>query len=299
MKEISPPSDVEKLFRDMFWTFTGRAMNILDRPATTIDFPESLIVEAIRRVTCNYLMQKLKAVIAQFTFFSVIPVRVNVSLEEVASVSFIAPLLVGLTAGLADFGFLLLTWSFFGGGSRFLLIAFVELFRGFHHLDGLLDTGDALMAIGKERKMRALKDVQVGAGGIGITLVYVSLFLTAVSNLKSPLSSFVPLVSAEVLSRGVGMFSLVLSSPLEGSFLGSTFSRYIKKYYPLLALSMVPFISFYGILILISMIAISLGIERNLGGSSGDIVGAVITLSFPVFLLGDLRCSTSLLSLLL
>ncbi|BBG24731.1 adenosylcobinamide-GDP ribazoletransferase [Sulfuracidifex tepidarius] len=244
-------------------------------------------------------MQKIKAVIAQYAFFSIIPVRVNVQLEEVASVSFIAPLLVGLTAGLTDFGFLLLTRSLLGEASSFLLLAFVELFRGFHHLDGLLDTGDALMAIGKEKKMRALKDVQVGAGGIGATLVYISLFLTAVSNLRSPLSSLVPLVSAEVLSRGVGMLSLVLSTPLEGSFLGLTFSKYLRRYYPLLILTMIPFLSFYTLLILIFMIAVSLGIERNLGGSSGDVVGAVITLSFPIFLLGDLKCSTSLFSLLL
>lgn len=244
-------------------------------------------------------MEKLKAVISQLGFFSIIPVKVSSSLEEVASVSFIAPVFVGVISGLVDFSSLSLAYLFMGYSAKFLLLGVVEVFRGFHHLDGLLDTGDGLMVMDRDRKLKAMKDTQVGAGGIGIALVYLSLMLTAISMIRSPSSTLVPLISAEVLSRGAGMLSLILLKPLEGSFLGQTFSKYLRKYYPILVITLVPFVSFYALLIFVLVVLISLGIERNLGGSSGDVVGAVITLSFPMFLIGELECSSSLFSLLL
>ncbi len=46
-------------------------------------------------------------------------------------------------------------------------IAGLLLITGVHHFDGLLDLGDGLMAHGdREKRIRALTDRQVGAGGV-------------------------------------------------------------------------------------------------------------------------------------
>ncbi|MCY0850717.1 adenosylcobinamide-GDP ribazoletransferase [Sulfuracidifex metallicus] len=244
-------------------------------------------------------MRKLKAVIAQLEFFSIIPVKIDLSLDEIASASIVAPLFVGMIAGLIDFATYYLGWMIVGIVAKYILIAEVELFRGFHHLDGLLDTGDALMIVDKEKKMIALKDVQVGAGGIGMTLIYLSLMLVSLSLFSSPsLGVFATLVSAEILARGVGLLSL-LGKPLQGSFLGSTFSKYIKRYFYVILITIIPFISIGGAVALLFSVILILIFERNLGGSSGDLVGAVITLSFPIFIIGELKCLESLFWLFL
>jgi adenosylcobinamide-GDP ribazoletransferase len=51
-------------------------------------------------------------------------------------------------------------------------VALVLLISGAHHFDGLLDLGDGLMAHGdQEKRVRALTDRQVGAGGVAAGIV--------------------------------------------------------------------------------------------------------------------------------
>jgi len=80
-----------------------------------------------------------------------------------------------------------------------VLLGVVELLRGFNHLDGLLDLGDALMIKGdRERKIKALKDVEIGSGGIGLLLVYLSIQIVALLKLGFSFYTIFHLISSNV-----------------------------------------------------------------------------------------------------
>ncbi len=250
-------------------------------------------------------MRALKGILAQLSFFTVLPSVRAEDLELVAEYSFLAPLFVGTITGLVDFSAYYLLWLALGGTAKVLLIAVVELVRGFNHLDGLLDVSDALMVRGNyERRLKALKDVEVGSGGIGGAIVYFSLMLASVLLIPSPsIVSLFLLVSAEVASRSLGLLVLATLKPIEGSFLGSVFHKYLSKRAVWLIVEAIPFLlpflwSVYCVLyFLFYYIA-----KRELRGSSGDLTGFVITLSFPVFLMANekfcsLFCSLHLLGI--
>lgn len=230
-------------------------------------------------------MKIFKEIAAQISFFTIIP-SVKVTLEETAEMSFLAPIIVGLVTSLIDFIVIFLGFKFLGSYSAILLIPTVEIIRGFHHLDGLLDFGDAVMVRDYSKRIKALHDVEVGSGGIGLLLVYISLFLIATLSVKKPL--YFPLLIAEVQSRALGILLLSIMKPMEESYMGKIFHEKLKST-PKIIILLLQAILFGNFIILISFLVLLLlfyviGI-RILRGSSGDFVGAVITLSFPIFLM--------------
>ncbi|WP_252896587.1 adenosylcobinamide-GDP ribazoletransferase [Metallosphaera hakonensis] len=68
--------------------------------------------------------------------------------------SFLAPIIVGLVTGGIDYIVLRGLYLVLGGVVSILLIPIVEIIRGFNHLDGLLDFGDALMIRGSSEDRR-------------------------------------------------------------------------------------------------------------------------------------------------
>jgi len=246
-------------------------------------------------------MKIFKAILAQLSFFTIIP-SISAPLEEIARFSFTAPLIVGVFTGVLDFIFLYIFHFFLGNTVFLLLIPFVEIIRGFHHLDGLLDYGDALMVKDYQKKLKVLHDVQTGSGAIGLLLVYVTIFAVATLNLK--LSVFT-LLSAEVLSRASAISILALLPPIEGSFLAKVFYdklngkwwKFILIQLEALLFSSLPLLLAYLLLTVFFFVLC----KRTLKGSSGDYVGFVITLSFPIYLLvaEKLCCQFSILQLLL
>ena len=245
-------------------------------------------------------MRIFKAILAQLSFFTIIP-AVQVPLEDVADLSFTSPLIVGGITGILDFSFLLGMIKILGKFAVILLIPFVEVIRGFHHLDGLLDYGDAIMVKDYDKRIRVLHDVNTGSGAIGLLLVYIFVFVVAVLNLRI---SFLTLISAEVLSRASALTLLSVMKPIEGSFLAKVFYSRLKKWWKItfiqvevLLFSTVPLIITY---VLLTAFFFILG-EKTLRGSSGDYIGFIITLSFPLYLLvADRYCyQYSILQLLL
>lgn len=245
------------------------------------------------------LKSLLKGVISQLLFFTIIPLNIEQSIEDIASYSYIAPIFIGFLAGVVDFGFYKLFWILIGEPSRYLLIAVVEVFRGFNHLDGLLDFGDALMIKGdRNAKLRALKDVNIGTGGLGFLLIYVSIFLVAIALLPPPnLFSFMALLVAEISSRDLGLLLLSTIKPIPESNLGKLFHEKLSSKKFALALQSIililePFNIILFLILYLSFRSISL---HELNGSSGDLAGFAITLSFPILLIGGELPYSSLL----
>ena len=112
-----------------------------------------------------------------------------------------------------------------------IAVAGVILISGAHHFDGLLDFGDGLMAHGDyQRRIRALTDNYVGAGGIAAGLV-ITLLLFPVSKVQFPsfqhflLERFVPNFPWPFLphtglhsKRGCTVTSISLPGPISPSY---------------------------------------------------------------------------------
>ncbi|BDC00152.1 adenosylcobinamide-GDP ribazoletransferase [Saccharolobus caldissimus] len=233
-------------------------------------------------------MNMLKRIIlTQFSFFSSIPVRVNATLEEVAAYSFLAPIIVGLPLAIIEFIIYSTLYFFLSTLAGIILLGIIELLRGFNHLDGLLDLGDALMVKGdREKRIKALKDVQIGSGGIGFLILYLAFQIVALIKLEGISSiTIFNLMSSDVLSRTLSLFILGSIKPMPESTLGKVFHKSLERRLAILIIESIPFISIYNIMTYLVLYAIFYNICKSLGGSSGDITGASITLSFPLFLL--------------
>ncbi len=236
-------------------------------------------------------MKALKGVLSQLSFFTIIP-SVKAELEEIAEYSFISPIFIGLITGIIDFAVYFSLFQFLGYSSRFAIIITVEIIRGFNHLDGLLDFGDAIMIKGNyEKRLKALKDVAVGSGGIGMAIVYFSLFLISLCNFPIPsFKTILILISAESLSRGLGILILSTLRPMESSYLGKLFHNKLKGKKIIIIAETLPFFILYPLALILFIILFVIFYKLGdiiLRGSSGDLIGAIITLSFPIFLLSE------------
>jgi len=160
-------------------------------------------------------------------------------------------------------------------------VALVLLLSGAHHFDGLLDLGDGLMAHGdREKRIRALTDRQVGAGGICAGIVTTLLLF---AGLQASVSIPAVIIIGEVCAK----FSMAWLTTY-----GEPFREGIHKYLhqfarpaflPLAALLCLPLFILpvtpvkIGTAVIVMMLCpvILLVLSRRIfGGINGDVVGA-------------------------
>ena len=155
---------------------------------------------------------------ALLSFFTALPLRSS-SLEAAARNIYLLPL-VGFIAGLPGAVVVLLAYAGPPGVVATLALGAVLLVSGFHHADGVLDTGDALMVRGTPaRRREVLKDTRVGIGGLGaLFLVYAPSLaaLTALAH-NSPARTALSLLAAETAARSVMVLVMALGGPAEGN----------------------------------------------------------------------------------
>ncbi len=160
-------------------------------------------------------------------------------------------------------------------------IAVVILLSGAHHLDGLLDFGDGLMAHGdRQKRIRALTDRQVGAGGIAAGLV-VTLLLFA--GLQASPSIWSAIIIGEVCAK----FSMALLTAYGTPFkdgMHSYLHQFARPYFPcisflfFLPLLLLPVKTMNLVCAAIIMCLCPLALlyisKKLFGGVNGDVVGA-------------------------
>lgn len=160
-------------------------------------------------------------------------------------------------------------------------VALLLLITGAHHFDGLLDLGDGLMAHGdREKRIHALTDRYVGAGGIaaGVT---VTLLLFA--GLQGVPSLVFALIIGEVCAKFSMAFLTTYGKPFREG-LHSYLHRYSQPYFPVVAfilcipLVLIPIapVKIMGafLMMLICPVILLAVSERLFGGMNGDVAGA-------------------------
>ena len=224
---------------------------------------------------------------ALLSFFTVIHVR-GTSLDEAAREAYLLPL-VGIVTGLPG-AFLLLTAYFIPPGVvSTLALGAVLLAAGLHHVDGVLDVGDALMVRGSaERRRAVLKDTRVGIGGIGaLFLVYAPSVAALIAlSTASPIRAALALLAGEVAARSAMVLTLAYGEPAEAGSSSVPFVRALSGPRHTFAVTLallvpLPFLFPMGALAplavlaapLVALLALRLS-SMTFGGIGGDLVGA-------------------------
>ncbi|HKH10245.1 MAG TPA: adenosylcobinamide-GDP ribazoletransferase [Rubrobacter sp.] len=234
---------------------------------------------------------------ALLSFFTVLPVR-TASLDAAARAVYLLPL-VGLFTGLIGALLALLAYFLPASVAAVLALGGALLAAGFHHADGVLDVGDALMVRGDtERRRAVLKDARVGIGGLGaIFLVYApaATALASIAN-SSPLLAASTLLAAEIAARSVMLLMLAFGRPAEpGSssvpFVAALSGPNRTPGIGIALLAPLPFLLPAGAIALPVVLCVPLtallGLTvsgRAFGGVGGDSIGATGELSRTVLL---------------
>ena len=227
---------------------------------------------------------------ALISFFTVYPVRLpgGTTLERAAASVHLLPLIGILAGGPGALALLLSGYALPAGVAASLGLAAVLLAAGFHHTDGLLDVGDALMVRGSAvRRREVMKDLRVGVGGIGALLVVYAPAFAALSALvgASPALAACALLAAETASRSAMLLILAFGKPAEAGSSSLPFIESLRsagRRYSGLALAVVlpvalalplGMVSFAALLWIPVAAGASFAAGRAFGGVGGDVSG--------------------------
>jgi len=159
--------------------------------------------------------------------------------------------------------------------------ALVLLISGAHHFDGLLDFGDGLMAHGdREKRVRALTDRQVGAGGVAAGIVTT---LLLVAGLQAVSSIAAAIIIGEVCAKFSMAYLTAYGEPFREG-IHSYLHSFARPYFPVLAgllclplflLPLAPVRIAAALVVMVLCPTVLLLIARRLfGGVNGDVAGA-------------------------
>lgn len=233
----------------------------------------------------------------------------NVDGEDVDQLShhfWLAPI-IGLFYGIIAGGlFLLLTRVLDGLVSATLVILVMHGLNRFLHFDGLIDLGDGLIATGPhEKKLAAMKDTRVGAGGVGFGIMFTILTIASLSSVAQEgdyAIFFLPL-AMEVLGKNALVTVAALGTPREG--LGSPFVRNARKGHAVLSAGLsflllslfipilYPWLGLYLVILIALMVLASIvtgalvaaKAHGSFGCVNGDVMGATNELAKPAVLI--------------
>jgi len=160
-------------------------------------------------------------------------------------------------------------------------IALIMLISGAHHFDGLLDLGDGLMAHGdREKRIKALTDRYIGAGGVAAGIV-ITLLLFA--GLQASTSLVFAIIIGEVCAKFSMTFLTAYGTPFRQG-IHSYLHQFSQPHFPIIAallcapilfIPIAPFKLIGAIMAAVLCPTILLILSKRLfGGVNGDVVGA-------------------------
>jgi adenosylcobinamide-GDP ribazoletransferase len=228
----------------------------------------------------------MKKFLLALQFLTVIPLRFKqVKEEEIADSMVVFPL-VGLFLGLALSGFHYL-FSFLGfsnlSESVFLVLLLAALSGGIH-LDGLADSADALLSGRSSLEMlEIMRDARIGAMGVLSLLSVLLLKIVLLAEIAAQ-KKVIALLLMCVLGRWAMVLAMHSFSYAREKGKAAIFMRGKKLSRPVLAsgLTLVCVLlsaQALGLFLLVASAALTyilgLGLQKKLGGISGDNLGAI------------------------
>ncbi len=221
----------------------------------------------------------MKALISLLQFTTILPLGRQQDLADFARHSYLYPCAGYIIGGLVALPVFFIADRTIASA---VAVALFLLISGAHHFDGLLDLGDGLMAHGdREKRIRALTDRNVGAGGIAAGIA-VTLLLFA--GLMASPAVIYAIIIGDVCAKFSMAFLTAYGTPFREG-IHSYLHQYSRPVFPFIAgLFCIPLVLLTGITVqvlpelLLVMIACPLILcivsRRLFGGMNGDVVGA-------------------------
>jgi adenosylcobinamide-GDP ribazoletransferase len=236
-------------------------------------------------------MRIVKGLISTISFLTIIPVNSS-SIEEIAYYSYFFPLvgaIIGLISGLLGTIFSLFLPKLLVG---LLTLFCLLIITGLHHLDGVLDLGDAIIFKGnKDEKLKILHDKHHGIGGLFSLYMVLSMSLILITLINNILIS---LIIAEIFAKLSILLVSFMGRPCEFG-IGRIFIMKFreKKYRNVILGSLLPLatilINIKIFIIFISIIIFSIfwtnALHKIFGCINGDMLGCTNEFSRIICLL--------------
>ena len=157
----------------------------------------------------------------------------------------------------------------------------VLILSGAHHFDGLLDFGDGVMARGNpERRIHALTDKYIGAGGVVAGLITILLLFAGFQSVTLIIPA---LIIGEVCAKFSMVFLTAYGTPFKEG-MHSYLHAFARPYFPFLALALCFPLLFLpvtpiqlvaaALVMIICPTILLLCSQKMFGGVNGDVVGA-------------------------
>ncbi|MEM3927352.1 MAG: adenosylcobinamide-GDP ribazoletransferase [Archaeoglobaceae archaeon] len=169
-------------------------------------------------------------------------------------------------------------------GISFLCLLFYVAIEGVNHVDGLADFGDAFFAP-EDRKKIALKDLNIGAGGVVFLCVYFLLLFYSFQRVE-----VLDIMISQLFAKFSMVFLLVTSKPAWQG-MAKFMMEFAKKRdlvigaLPLLIAFLKPSTLISLFFVMLISILVKNYAEKKFGGVNGDVIGACNCISFATSLL--------------
>ena len=218
------------------------------------------------------------------SFSTILPINMHTSIQEMAKFTWLWPLIggfIGIVVGV--FAWLLVDPLHLPPLlSAALIYSLAIYFTGFHHLDGLVDFGDGLMAHGDpERKIEIMRDKRIGTGGLGALLTVSLITFAAIASIPG-LYIFAAIFLSEIAAKLGLVTCATFSEPLKDGT-GRFFIDYMNWKFLLASLIVSLILGFLilkltGIIGILAALAVGSSItlitRRNFRWATGDVLGA-------------------------
>ncbi|HEX4192031.1 MAG TPA: adenosylcobinamide-GDP ribazoletransferase [Stellaceae bacterium] len=226
---------------------------------------------------------------AALTFLTRLPlgrVQADAPLASLADAAWAFPL-VGLVIG--AIGGVAYAVAFSIGlpalAAALIAVAATALVTGALHEDGLADTADGFGGgATREAKLEIMRDSRIGSFGVIALVVGIGLRTIAIADTGTPSHAFLALIAAHALSRGMLPAALLKLDPARTDGLGAGAGRPEQKQV-LIALTLALVIAVIAtgfraglsatIVALIVALATGWLAQRQIGGQTGDVLGAI------------------------
>ncbi|MGA2914137.1 MAG: adenosylcobinamide-GDP ribazoletransferase [Methanoregula sp.] len=220
----------------------------------------------------------MKALVSLLQFTTILPLGKPQDLVNFARQSYLYPCAGYIIGGLVALPVYFITDKTIASS---VAIALFLLISGAHHFDGLLDLGDGLMAHGdQERRISALIDRQVGAGGVSAGIA-ITLLLFA--GLLASSSVIYAIIIGEVCAKFSMAFLTAYGTPFREG-MHSFLHQYSRPVFPFIAaLFCIPLVFLpvsplklagAAIVMVVCPLILFVVSKRLFGGVNGDVVGA-------------------------
>lgn len=171
-----------------------------------------------------------------------------------------------------------------------IFIALIPLLlTGFIHLDGYMDTCDAILSrADMDKKLKILKDTHIGAFASITLLILAAIYYFSIYEILKLGKSYNAFIFIPVFSRGItAIFIIKIKSIYEDGFIANFKKNLTEKHfsYIIFILSLVMVLTYFTQTIIVStfsiFICIATGIicVKDFKGISGDLCGFMITTS--------------------